>query len=43
MPDGLKPLIGAMHKMNDSELKLTIIIGLVLFIAGVLDLLRSAV
>ncbi len=39
----LKPLIRAMHKMNDNELKLTIIIGLVLFIARVLDLLRRAI
>jgi Kef-type K+ transport system membrane component KefB len=36
----LKPLIRALHKMNDSELKLTIILGFLLFAAGLLDLYR---
>jgi Kef-type K+ transport system membrane component KefB len=36
----LKPLIRALRKMNDRELKLSIIIGLLLFVAGLLDLWR---
>jgi hypothetical protein len=40
----LKPLPRAMRHMNDRELKLSIIIGLLLFFAGILDLLtRSAI
>jgi hypothetical protein len=35
----LKPLIRAMRHMHDSELKLAIIIGIMLCIAGLLDLL----
>ena len=38
----LKPLIRALRKMNDSELKLTIILGFLLFVAGLLDLYRRA-
>jgi hypothetical protein len=36
----LKPLLQALRAMNDRELKLSIIIGFLLFIAGLLDLLR---
>ena len=36
----LKPLLRALRRMNDRELKLSIILGLVLFLAGLLDLLR---
>jgi hypothetical protein len=39
----LKPLIRALRTMNDSELKLTIILGFLLFAAGCLDLYRSAI
>jgi Kef-type K+ transport system membrane component KefB len=40
----LKPLWRALRHMNDRELKLSIIIGFLLFIAGLLDLLaRSAI
>jgi Kef-type K+ transport system membrane component KefB len=39
----LKPFIRALRHMNDSELKLTIILSFLLFAAGVLDLYRSAV
>jgi Kef-type K+ transport system membrane component KefB len=39
----LKPLLRAMRRMNDSELKLTIILGFVLALAGLLDLYRSTV
>jgi hypothetical protein len=38
----LKPLVRAMRHMNDRELKLSIIIGIVLFLAGLLDLLYSS-
>jgi Kef-type K+ transport system membrane component KefB len=34
----LKPLWQAMYNMNDRELKLSIILGLLLFVAGLLDL-----
>jgi hypothetical protein len=36
----LKPLIRALRRMNDRELKLSIIIGFLLFIVGVLDMLH---
>jgi Kef-type K+ transport system membrane component KefB len=36
----LKPLIRTLHKMNDSELKLAIIGGMLFSLAGLLDLLR---
>jgi hypothetical protein len=36
----LKPLIRAMRHMNDRELKLSIILGFLLAIAGLLDLYR---
>jgi Kef-type K+ transport system membrane component KefB len=36
----IKPLFRAMRKMNDSELKLAIIGGLLFALAGLLDLLR---
>jgi Kef-type K+ transport system membrane component KefB len=36
----LKPLIRAMRKMNDRELKLSIILGFLLFFAGLFELLR---
>jgi Kef-type K+ transport system membrane component KefB len=36
----LKPLLRAMRKMNDRELLLSIIIGFLLFIAGVVDMLN---
>jgi hypothetical protein len=39
----LKPLIRALRHMNDSELRLTIILGFLLFLAGLLDLYRSAI
>jgi hypothetical protein len=35
----LKPLLRAMYHMNDRELKLSIIIGLLLFLAGLAELL----
>jgi hypothetical protein len=35
-----KPMLQAMYNMNDGELKLSIILGLLLFLAGLLDLLR---
>jgi hypothetical protein len=35
----LKPLLRAMRHMNDRELKLSIILGFLLFLAGPLDLL----
>jgi Kef-type K+ transport system membrane component KefB len=37
----LKPLLRAMHKMNDRELVLSIILGFLLAVAGLLDLLHS--
>jgi Kef-type K+ transport system membrane component KefB len=36
----LKPLIRALRHMNDRELKLAIIIGFLLALAGLLDLWR---
>jgi hypothetical protein len=36
----LHPMLQAMCNMNDRELKLSIILGLLLFLAGLLDLLR---
>jgi hypothetical protein len=36
----LKPLIRALHHLNDSELKLAIIGGFLFALAGLLDLLR---
>jgi hypothetical protein len=36
----LNPLLQAMEKLNDSELKLAIIGGFLFFLAGLLDLLR---
>jgi Kef-type K+ transport system membrane component KefB len=36
----LKPLLRALRRMNDRELLLSIIIGFLLFIAGLADLLR---
>jgi hypothetical protein len=36
----LKPILRAMRKMHDSELKLAIIAGFLFFVAGLLDLLR---
>jgi Kef-type K+ transport system membrane component KefB len=36
----LKPLFRALRKMNDRELKLSIIIGFLLFLAGLLELLH---
>jgi hypothetical protein len=36
----LKPLLRALRQLNDSELKLAIIGGFLLVIAGLLDLLR---
>ena len=38
----LKPFIRALHHLNDRELKLSIILGLLLFLAGLLDLLRRS-
>jgi hypothetical protein len=38
----LKPMIRALRKMNDSELKLAIIGGVLFSLAGLLDLLRLA-
>jgi Kef-type K+ transport system membrane component KefB len=38
----LKPLVRTMRHMNDRELKLSIILGIVLFIAGLLDLLAKS-
>jgi hypothetical protein len=38
----LKALLREMGTMTDSELKLPIIIGFLLFIAGLLDLLRRS-
>ena len=35
----LKPLLRAMHKMNDRELTLSIILGFLLAIAGLVELL----
>jgi hypothetical protein len=43
MPSLLKPLLRALRHMNDRELTLSIILGFLLFIAGILDLLRSAI
>jgi hypothetical protein len=39
----LKPLIRAMRRLNDRELKLSIILGFLLALAGLLDLLRRAI
>jgi hypothetical protein len=39
----LKPLLRAMRHMNDRELKLSIILGFVLALAGLLDLYRSTI
>jgi hypothetical protein len=39
----LKPFFRALRTLNESELKLTFILGLLLFLAGVLDLYRSAI
>jgi Kef-type K+ transport system membrane component KefB len=39
----LKPLLRVLRRMNDSELKLTIILGLLLVLAGLLDLYWRAV
>jgi hypothetical protein len=36
----LKPLLRALRHMNDRDLKASIIVGIVLFISGLLDLLR---
>jgi hypothetical protein len=36
------PDLGTAH-MNDSELKLSIILGLLVFVAGILDLYRRAI
>jgi Kef-type K+ transport system membrane component KefB len=36
----VKPLIRAMRHMNDRELKLSIILGFLLFFAGLAELLR---
>jgi hypothetical protein len=36
----LKPLVRAMRHMNDRELKLSIILGFLLFFAGMVELLR---
>ena len=36
----LKPLLRALHHMNDRELKLSIIGGMLFFLAGLFDLLR---
>jgi Kef-type K+ transport system membrane component KefB len=36
----LKPLVRAMRKLDDSELKLAIIGGVLFSLAGLLDLLR---
>jgi hypothetical protein len=36
---GLKPLVRALRKMNDRELKLSIMGGFLFFIAALLDLL----
>lgn len=35
----VRPLIRAMRHMNDRELKLSIILGFLLFLAGLLELL----
>jgi Kef-type K+ transport system membrane component KefB len=35
----LKPLLQALRRMNDRELALSIILGFLLFFAGILDLL----
>jgi hypothetical protein len=35
-----KPLLRAMRKMNDRQLLLSIIVGFLLFIAGVVDMLN---
>jgi hypothetical protein len=39
----LKPLLRAMRRLNDSELKLAIIGGLLFALAGLLDLYRMAI
>jgi hypothetical protein len=36
----LKPLVRALRTMNDRELKLSIILGFLLFLAGLVELLR---
>jgi hypothetical protein len=36
----LKPLVRALRTMHDSELKLAIILGFLLFVTELLDLLR---
>jgi Kef-type K+ transport system membrane component KefB len=35
----LKPLLRAMRRMNDRELKLSVILGFLLFLAGLAELL----
>jgi Kef-type K+ transport system membrane component KefB len=39
LPITLKPLLRAMHKMNDRELALSVILSFLLVVAGVTDLL----
>jgi hypothetical protein len=39
----LKPLVRALHHMNDRELMLSIILGFLLFAAGILDLYWHAI
>jgi Kef-type K+ transport system membrane component KefB len=39
----LKPLVRVMRRMNDRELALSIILGFLLALAGLLDLLRRAI
>jgi Kef-type K+ transport system membrane component KefB len=36
----VKPLIRALRHMNDRELKLSVILGFLLFFAGLIELLR---
>jgi hypothetical protein len=38
----LKPLVRAMHNMNDRDLVASIILGILLALAGLLDMLRSS-
>jgi hypothetical protein len=36
----LKPLVRALRRMNDPEVQLSIILGFLLFVAGLLELLH---
>jgi Kef-type K+ transport system membrane component KefB len=40
MPYLLKPLVRALRTMNERELKLSFILGFLLFVAGILDVLH---